>query len=97
MSVKYMMGSILHNYDCGTGMSSEFDIYFPKRSNTKLQPPQMFLAEVDAISLSFWIAFLSDTESFPVQIVRSVLCYITFCLYLTYTYPLTHTKLHYYI
>ncbi|XP_025088245.1 uncharacterized protein LOC112560539 [Pomacea canaliculata] len=50
-------------------MSSEFDIYFPKRSNTKLQPPQMFLAEVDAISLSFWIAFLSDTESFPVQIV----------------------------
>lgn len=57
--------------------SSDFDIYFTRRSNTAVRALQPFTVTGQALSLTFWISFLDDSSSFPVQLLRQVHWYIT--------------------
>ncbi|PVD38421.1 hypothetical protein C0Q70_01036 [Pomacea canaliculata] len=49
--------------------SSDFDIYFTRRSNTAVRALQPFTVTGQALSLTFWISFLDNSSSFPVQLI----------------------------
>ncbi|PVD38422.1 hypothetical protein C0Q70_01037 [Pomacea canaliculata] len=49
--------------------SSDFDIYFTRRSNTAVRALQPFTVTGQALSLTFWISFLDDSSSFPVRLI----------------------------